>query len=86
MFTEVSAPCRRGLALSCPCQGDVRRWLQWEEVKPGQVAEPCEVGAGVGRPCLGLAFAPGWEQLAEGWDSRERGLFSVSLVIADCLM
>lgn len=77
-------PHRCGSALSCLCQGDVRRWLQREEVKPGQVAEPHEVRAG--GPWLGPAFVSGWEQVAERWAGGERGLFSVSLVIAGCLM
>jgi len=43
MFTEVSAAPRRGSALSRLCKGDARCWLQREEVKPRQAAEPREV-------------------------------------------
>lgn len=39
------------------------------------------------RPCLGLPFTSDWEQVAEARAGRERGVFSVGLVIiAGCLM
>lgn len=83
MFTEVSVPHRCSSALSCFLQGNVRHWLQWEEVKPRQVAEPCKVwGNLVWVRLLCLAGSRSLKDVAGG----ERELFSVSLVIAGCLM